>query len=411
MSRLLGFWVALALMASGLLCVSPPAQASDGGAPTLVTARGGCSEMRMAGRVLTRDGSPLRRYGVAVYLHRSDRPLDHTRANKRGGFGMDVCRSRALSRYARHHHGHVNFDVVAHRYATKRGDFWIQVIDPIPRSDRVAVGRGFTRAHATEGRRGRAGSAGVRRNLPPKTGTVDIATFYVNPAVMFAETVPHMHAEYRVTSSSISSVKASIGISAGGFGAAGSMTIADSGTYWRAGTVSPTKKHARRALLVTPTLAVDSEYVCRPTYPFGVIQGTSSLKCATESSGEWTGALKRTPVDYKSCSEGSAVLDGVDNHAVTEVGVGQGVTFNSEVAATSLDTSFAFSTTYGADTFMVYKLDQTKRRHRFCLGGNGRFVRDSSALYVTTVKGDASSCDPPGPATCSHSDPRRPVVQ
>jgi hypothetical protein len=177
---------------------------------------------------------------------------------------------------------------------------------------------------------------------------------------------------------------------------------ADSGTYWRGGKLSPTKKHPRRARLVAPTLAVDSEYVCRTYYPFGVIQGTAARTCATESSGEWTGALERTPVDYKSCGEGAAEIDYVNNQQDTEAGISEGVTFRSEVSAEALGTALGFSTQYGSDTFLVYRFDRTRKKRRFCLGGNGTSVRDSSRLYITSVKPGTPSCDPPGPATCPH---------
>lgn len=305
----------------------------------------------------------------------------------------------------------MNLDVVAHRYATRKGAFWIRVVDPSVQQDRVVLGRGFIRAQSTKGRPGHARPGTAGGNVAPQTGTVDIPRFFVDPAVMFAETTKHMHAEYRVSSSSISSVKASVGVSAEGFGVSGSMAIAKSGTYWRVGQLLASKKHPRRARLIKPRLSVDSKYVCRSYYPFGVVQGTAAQKCTRESSGVWTGHLKRARVDYRSCSEGSVAVDYVNNRRDKEAAIGQGVTFHSAVSVKALDTSFGFSTKYDAETFMVYKLDQTKKKHRFCLGGSGKSVASSPALYITYVKPGTPSCDPPGPITCPRSPSRRPATR
>jgi hypothetical protein len=351
-----------------------------------------CSHISVGGKATKRDGSALKRYGVFVTLHNGDHALARGRTSRHGGFSLSFCRSKRLRTFASHHNGHLNLDVTLHAWNTRRGYFWVRIFTVPYGASHVAASAHYRPARTVSGR---TSSRTASRSLAPETGMPDFGAYVVHPGMMFAEVVPHVHDPYTVSSSSVGSIKATIGVSVDGYGASGSLSVDDSSDFHIDKTLRSTRKHKARAIVVQPALSVTSQYNCYPIVYFGSWPGTSKLdvKCDTTSSGKWTGVVRSVKAKYVPCTQGRTPVVFMNNRTWKGFGIGKGVTFRSEAGVNTPTGGFTVSTQYGAGTRLYYSLDQGGKKHRFCAGGNGSTLTSSSKLYISSrVSSPPPSC-------------------
>lgn len=343
-----------------------------------------CSAFTFHGTAHGPKGVALRGYDIAIFVHGQDRALKPSRTGDHGGFNISsVCKEPKMATYAKHHNGHVDFDVLAHAHHHK-GSFFVRTVRVAHGAHSVAVPARFAKAKTVNGSRSRATSQ--RSNAPgfvPVTGSIAVGTSIVRPSVMAIEAVRHMRVDYDMSSDTVRGIKAEVGLSSGGYGASGTMSIAGTAEFSSGRTLRTPKGKAHVARVVQPLLAVNSKYVCPAysTYSGGFNFGGS--QCVTVSSGQWTGDIKQVSGKYHGCSSGSAPLVFGNNHNTRYWKVGRGATFSSSVKGGISGGSLTVYANYTSGTSVTYKLDQTKAKHGFCLGGGGKHVSTSAKLYIS----------------------------
>jgi hypothetical protein len=370
-----------------------------------------CRTLVLHGTARGNDGAALRRYVLAVFLHNHDHPLRHVRTSTTGGYSVRLCKGTAVRTYARRHNHRVGFDLWAHAYRAKSA-YHVRTIAVAIGASKVRVPSHFVRARVVQGSSGTASSdtseTTTEAAASPVTGTVDLGAYLVHPSVMVVEAVPHMRVDYDVSSTSARAIEAVVGVSDDAFSASGSMSIGGTAAFDSGRTLRTGPGQAHVAKVVRSDLSVDSRFTCpQPALTpwWGGVSVGSLPPCISESHGRWTGDVHVRATTYKPCGAGRARLMFFSNHSQRFVRVGRGTVFTARVKVGALMSSLAVSTEYQAGTSYTYFFDQTARKHRFCLGGNGKYVASSSRLYVSALgtgggstgclatQADASPCD------------------
>ena len=128
-------------------------------------------------------------------------------------------------------------------------------------------------------------------------------------------------------------------------------------------------------------------YFCPHYNPYS---GGFSIKgerhCIVEAQGQWTGRIATSRTDYVPCTGGPARATYFNNRTTTYHEVHRGAVFTSEVSLSGFGSSLSVSAEYGTATRVRYEYPRSRRRHRFCLGGNASTLARSSRLFVTFVK-------------------------
>jgi hypothetical protein len=201
---------------------------------------------------------------------------------------------------------------------------------------------------------------------------------------MYVQAVRHMDAEYAISSSTVTSIKAVVGVEKGDYEAAGEIAIENTSTFQSVQSLHATKKRHQRARLVRPELAISSQYTCYSYNPYsGGYLGTG--KCVTESSGKWTGVVHSSKETFHGCHfDGSNVTE-FSNRTQKSLATGAGVSYASSVSAGALGSSLTISAAYGSGTEVRLNFDQGGKKHKFCVGGDSQYVSESAKLYVNSL--------------------------
>ncbi|CAI9404036.1 hypothetical protein [Nocardioides sp. T2.26MG-1] len=340
---------------------------------------------------MSNSGKVLRAHNVAVFLHDHDRALGGGKTNRLGAYDITICRSSALATAAKRHTGRVNLDVVVHR-GTEDKPWYVRIGSGRYARPVIAISKRFVAAKTTDETVDARPAAKGGGTIATGVAATETSTLY--PELMFVQVVPHMVANYTLSSSNIGTFKAVIGVESGVFKSAGELAIEGSGTFESDKQLLSTKKHPKRALLIHPVLAATSQYTCYKTNPYFPHLRTS--KCVTESSGHWTGDVRKEATRFRGCGSGKADPIRFTNHDQKGLKTSDGVKYSSSVSAGALGTSMTVSATYGGATRVDLEFDQERRVNRFCSGGNGEAVSSSSAFYVDYLP-RAEPCQPHTP--------------
>ena len=398
--------VALALVAPGPVARAAP-DAGSTGARNLVSEAGRCPLLSVRGRAAG-GGHRLSRDHVALFLTGRDRPLAAAVTSRQGRFRLSTCRTRTLARYARRHAGRVNLTLLAHERG-HGGSFFARVVTRrYVGARRVHVPARFTRARTVPGSGHRGSADGSGGGAARSTGALDVSAQVVHPPLMFVQAVRHMTAHYTMSSDTVRAITAMVGVSRGGYGAAGSVSLAGEAGFATTRTLRASARHPRRARLVRPELSMTGRYFCPHYNPYsGGFNVKGERHCVVEAQGEWTGRIETSRTDYVPCTGGPARATYFNNRTTTSHEVHRGAVFTSEVSLSGFGSSLSVSAEYGTATRVRYHYPRSHRRHRFCLGGNASTLARSSRLFVTYVKprsGGGPDCrDGSGPRRCTRS--------
>ncbi len=396
--------LALAFVAPEPVARAAPATGSTGstGMTGMGSEAGRCPLLSVHGRA-SGGGHRLSRDHVALFLKGRDRPLAASVTSRRGGFRLSTCRTRMLARYARRHAGRVNLTLLAHERG-HGGSFFARVLTRrYAGARRVHVPARFTRARTVPGsghRQSVDGPGGAARS----TGALDVSAQVVHPPLMFVQAVRHMTARYTMSSDTVRAITAMVGVNRGGYGAAGSVSLAGEAGFASGRVLRASARHPRRARLVRPELSMTGRYFCPHYNPYsGGFSVKGERHCVVEAQGEWTGRIETSRTDYVPCTGGPARATYFNNRTTTSHEVHRGAVFTSEVSLSGFGSSLSVSAEYGTATRVRYQYPRSHRRHRFCLGGNASTLAHSSRLFVTFVKPRSGG----GPDCRGGSGPRR----
>lgn len=365
--------------------------ASVGGASAAST----CSHLTVTGRVKS-GGSIKRGWAVAVFLHNRSAALTAGRTGPKGGFSVRLCRTAAVRRYATRHHGHINLDVIAHRRA-RRGAFLVRTVAPSLRVATVSVPARFVRMktispHARATTSNGVVNAGATTAKTITTGVDYSRPFTVYPPAMYLEKVPGETTTWSISSDHLNSVATSVGADGDSFSVAGSIAIETAAGFETGGHIYAPKGASTYAVTVRPAVDTSMTYTCHLGWrSFRLTVGMLGMVCSWGMDASWNGDVRTPRATYLGCHAGTAKPQDVTNHSRDRYSASAGVTFTAKAGFKTPYVTGDFSTTYGAGTNYLYTLQQTKRVHHFCVGGNGPTVALSSALYITNTDGTTGS--------------------
>lgn len=97
---------------------------------------------------------------------------------------------------------------------------------------------------------------------------------------------------------------------------------------------------------------------------------------------------------FQSCAAGPSNILRFSNRTQRYVQTSDGVKYSSSVSAGAMGSSLTVTATYGSDATVKLAIDQGGKKHRFCVGGDERYVSDSAKLYINLVKDSPPPCQP-----------------
>ncbi|TIC85536.1 hypothetical protein [Nocardioides sp. GY 10127] len=331
----------------------------------------GCADNKITveGVARRRGGTKLKKHRVLMMLHKDGTVLGGFRSNKKGFYSGSFCRTKTLKTYAAGHNGHLNIDILARK---GDGTTYVRTITtPVGRAA-TTVGGKFVpvRTYASASRTAGRGVA---------TGDPIGHSSLVNPGVMFVQAVPHMTAQYYFGAKSKATLEATVGAPGDTVSIAGEVSLSGETGFGSLRELNPTAKKRDRAVTVHPQIEVTNTYTCPSYNPYA---GGFGVGCLPESSGDWTGEVTTKAATFKGCFADSDGGWYFGNRSQREFITTDGVEYNNAVSAGAGGSSLKVSVTYGSDTYVKLVLDKTKKRHRYCIGGNADLVKNSSALYL-----------------------------
>jgi len=219
--------------------------------------------------------------------------------------------------------------------------------------------------------------------------------------------VRHMHVDYQVNDTSVSSVGVHVGANNGGFSASGSMSISSAHGFDSGGTMRVLPGTFERARIIKPALEVEATYTCYNAAYWGGFASGDAVACDVESSGKWTGPVAVEPDQHRGCWWSGNEQIKPWSGGTKWVGVSKGATFNATAEGGVLGNGVDVATTYDAATHYSYVFDQDRSRH-FCISGDRHWVSDSSRLYISRLKSDpGGGCPGARTAPTGRTEPSR----
>ncbi|MCM0622821.1 hypothetical protein [Nocardioides bruguierae] len=196
---------------------------------------------------------------------------------------------------------------------------------------------------------------------------------------MFVQAIPHVTAQYYYGAKSKATIAASVGVDGGKGAIAGEVSLSGETGFGSLQELNSTARKPNRAVTVHPQIQVTNSYTCPSYNPYA---GGFNMDCVAESSGQWTGKVASKAAQFRGCFVDSDGGWFFRSRSKKEFITTDGVEYTNGVSGGVGGSSLKVSVTYGADTYVKLIVHETKRRHRYCIGGNEDLVTESAALYM-----------------------------